>query len=458
MVSKRTETESSPSKGTSEATRLHPPLYELSLQALSQSGAEYNEHGEEEYFKRYDADANSPFTKELVKAFSIDRYPMRMQCDGATYLTSDFMVKSAMGKSFDAFKKILQEKKLDAYFRDNCFGKYLDLPENNNACFQIKMVYELLKHRFMYENKDKIDEVWINYCGMPVCFGWKEFVIVTGLKCYPPSQVIPILIQKKHPAHPKKAKPIRVIVMTCSEQSRVEDVIFLTLQSVQTLSNPKVIDRIKMELFGATTITRKIILEGGLVVVNGDVGSGSGAAVGANDAPLTVFKVNHYEYDHTSYTNFASPSECSACKCQDCRAKHDVMINAINALTASVKEFTSKRGLIPSKRILFPSVSLEIRAKRRRRVISRALSGIQKSEIATPLSACCTEQRTMSKGEKHELKKKKLLLNNIDNMLLFLWKYGEQKVQKPYASDNEDPQQAKPNFISPDEEQLVHTE
>lgn len=103
--------------------------------------------------------------------------------------------------------------------------------------------------------------------------------------------------------------------------------------------------------------------------------------------------------------DFASPSEYSACKCQDCRAKHDVVINAINALTSSVKELTSKRGLIPSKRILFPSAPLEIRAKRRRRVISRALSGIQKSEIATPLSVCCTKQRTMSKGEQHELKK-----------------------------------------------------
>ncbi|KAM3236285.1 hypothetical protein P3L10_016322 [Capsicum annuum] len=139
---------------------------------------------------------------------------------------------------------------------------------------------------------------------------------------------------------------------------------FLTLRSVQTLSDPKVIDRIKMELFGATTITVKIILEGGLVVVNGAVGGGSDAAVGANDASLTVFKANHYEYDHTGYTDFASPSKCSAWKCQDCRAKHDVVINAINALTASVRELTSKRGLIPSKRILFPFAPLEIRAKR----------------------------------------------------------------------------------------------
>ncbi|PHU08631.1 hypothetical protein BC332_20491 [Capsicum chinense] len=180
------------------------------------TGVEYDEHGEEECFKRDDPNSNSPFAEDLVKTFSIDRYPMRMQCDGALNLTGDFVVKSAMGKSFDTFKKILREQKLDSYFRDSCFGKHLDLPEDNNARFQMKMVYELLKGRFMYENKDKMDEVWINYCGMPVCFGWKDFSIVTGLKCYLPSQVIPIPTQKNHPAHPKKAKASHVIVMTWS--------------------------------------------------------------------------------------------------------------------------------------------------------------------------------------------------------------------------------------------------
>ncbi|KAM3319615.1 hypothetical protein P3S67_006815 [Capsicum chacoense] len=214
MVPKRTETESSPSKGTSEAARLHPPLYELALQVLSQSGAEYDEYGEEEYFKRDNVDANSPSTEELVKTFSSDYYPVRMQCDGAADLMDDFVVKSAMGKSFDAFRKILRGQKLDAYFRDSCFEKYLDLPEDNNTHFQMKMVYELLKRRFMYENKDKMDEVWINYCGMLVCFGWKEFAIVTGLKCYPSSQVIPILTQKNTLHTQKMAKASRVIMMT----------------------------------------------------------------------------------------------------------------------------------------------------------------------------------------------------------------------------------------------------
>ncbi|KAF3631138.1 hypothetical protein FXO37_28131 [Capsicum annuum] len=235
MAPKRIESESSPSKEISEAARLHPSLYELALQALSQSGVEYDEHGEEKYFKRDDPNANSPFAKELVKTFSIDRYPVRMECDGATDLTGDFVVK------------------------DSCFGKYLDLSEDNNARFQMEMI-----------------------------------------------------------VHPSLVSTNRELKIS----------FFLTLWPVQTLLDPKVINKIKMELFRAITITRKIILEGGLVVVDGlsgdgAVGGGSGATVGANDTPLTVFKINHYEYDHTGYTNFASPSECSACKSQDCRAKNN---------------------------------------------------------------------------------------------------------------------------------------
>ncbi|KAF3673775.1 hypothetical protein FXO38_05509 [Capsicum annuum] len=245
MAPKRIETESSPS----EATRIHPPLYEISLQAFYQLGEEYNEHGEEEYFKRDNPNANSPST-----------------------------------------------------IKDSCFRKYLDLPENNNAHFQMKMVYELLKHRFMYENKDKMDEAWA-------------------------FEAIPYLRQQAN--YQEEVSCLRIL--KC--------------------------------YYG-----------------------GSATAVGANDTALTVFKINHYEYDHTGYTDFASPSKCSVCNCQDCKVKHDVVINAINALNTSAKELTSKRGVIPSKRILYPFTPLEIKAKRRRKVISKALSSIQKIKIATPLS------------------------------------------------------------------------
>ncbi|PHU02717.1 hypothetical protein BC332_27968 [Capsicum chinense] len=143
---KKKEIESSLSKETSAATRLHLPLYELALQALSQLGAEDNEHGEEECLKRDDPNANSLFAEELVKTFSIDHYPMTIQCDGATDLMGDFVVKSAMGKHFDPFRKILREQKLDGYFRERCFRQYLDLPKDNNARFQMKMVYNILKN------------------------------------------------------------------------------------------------------------------------------------------------------------------------------------------------------------------------------------------------------------------------------------------------------------------------
>ncbi|KAF3681236.1 hypothetical protein FXO37_02983 [Capsicum annuum] len=224
-----------------------------------------------------------------------------------------------------------------------------------------------------------MDEVWINYCDMPVCFGWKEFAIVTGLKYYPPSpsHAIPILTQNSTP-HTQKGKG-----KSCDRDELVSII-------GPSFKNKNLIEALKVVVDG---------LSG-----DGAVDGGSGAAVGAIDVLLTVFKINHYEYDQIGCTDFAFSRECSACKCQDCKAKNNVVINAINALTASVKELTSKRGVIPSKRILYPSTPLEIKDKRRRKVISKALSSIQKSKIATPLSVCCIEQCTMAKEEQHKLK------------------------------------------------------
>ncbi|PHU23219.1 hypothetical protein BC332_08326 [Capsicum chinense] len=120
------------------------------------------------------------------------------------------------------------------------------------------------------------------------------------------------------------------------------------------------------------------------------------------------------------------------------RAKHDVVINAINALTTFVKELTSKRGGIPSKRTLFSSTPLEIKAKRRRKVISKVLLSIQKNEIAThDLSAAIDESYVATDGSSVG----NYIQVDVEHYatLLFLWKYREQKAQKPYVSDNKDP-------------------
>ncbi|KAF3648849.1 hypothetical protein FXO38_17960 [Capsicum annuum] len=215
----------------------------------------------------------------------------------------------------------------------------------------------------------------------------------------------------------------------------------------------KVIDRIKKELFGATTITRrKIILESALIVI--DDGSGSGAAVGANNAPLTVFKTtNHYDYDHTGYTDFATSSKCLTCKCQDCKMKHDGVINVINALTASAKKITSKRGFIPSKRISYPYTLLEIKLAKRRR--KENFQGIIKHRDCSLFVAAYAEYLSDGFQVPNDGIDAGLLRKRYDDLL---WKYGEAKAQKPYASDIKDPRQPQLNSITPDEKQLVHIE
>ncbi|PHT99590.1 hypothetical protein BC332_29378 [Capsicum chinense] len=181
-----------------------------------------------------------------------------------------------------------------------------------------------------------------------------------------------------------------------------------------------------MELFGAIVITRKIILE-----------------YGANNAPLTIFETtSHYDSDHNGCTDFSSDfatsSECSEYKCQDYKAKHNGVINAINALTASIKKMISKRGVIPSKRISYPDTPLEIKAaKRRRKDTFKASSSIKKARLdCGPFVAAYTEY--LSDGLQ-------IPNDGLDAGLLhkryvaLLWKYGEEKDQKPYTTDVKDP-------------------
>ncbi|KAF3653755.1 putative protein EIN4-like [Capsicum annuum] len=335
------------------------------------TGAEDNEHGEEEFFKRDDPNANSPSVEELVKTFSIDRYPVRMQCDSATDLTGDLMAWE-----FEAIPYLRQ---------------------------QVNYQEEVSCPRILRWLSAKIDKnvKFLDLLNLP-----KETIIHTWL--------VPTNRELKMP-------------------------FFLTLRSVQTLSDPKVVDGIKIELFGATTIKRKIILEGG-----------------ANDAPLIVFEItSHYDYDHNGCTNFspdfAVSSECSSCKCQDCKVKHDGVIHSINALTASVKEMTSKRGVIPSKRISYPDTPLEIKAgKRRRKDISKASSIIKKKARLQRLCLCLAPMFSVdvtATAEEHNMtvnnpsnasKDEEKVEPHIDVIFYYLRKKAKLQTQEQYkyTTDN----------------------
>ncbi|KAH0699093.1 hypothetical protein KY284_013308 [Solanum tuberosum] len=157
--------------------------------------------------------------EDVVKTFNINKFQVEMPIDDPTNLTGDFVVKSAMGAKFDAFRTILMNEKLEDFFKSSCFGYFLDLSEANNAHFQMSMVYDLLKRRIKYKGDDsytledknkKMDEIWINYCGMPVCFGMKEFVIVTGLRCHPPSEPLPKVARLRKSREKKISKSVKV--------------------------------------------------------------------------------------------------------------------------------------------------------------------------------------------------------------------------------------------------------
>ncbi|PHU04422.1 hypothetical protein BC332_25244 [Capsicum chinense] len=73
----------------------------------------------------------------------------------------------------------------------------------------------------------------------------------------------------------------------------------------------------------------------------------------------------------------------------------------------------SKRGVIPSKRILYPYTPLEIKAaKRKRKDTFKASSSIDKSKITMPLSLSCTDvQCARATGEQYKPKKLEVFRN-----------------------------------------------
>ncbi|KAM3325273.1 hypothetical protein P3S67_000398 [Capsicum chacoense] len=104
--------------------------------------------------------------------------------------------KTIIGETFDELRSIMKKENIDELFKKSCFAHFLELSGPRPLRFPMIIVYGLLKHRITYAGDDgglkkgrnKMDEVSINYCGMPICFGLKEFVIVTGLRCDRPEE------------------------------------------------------------------------------------------------------------------------------------------------------------------------------------------------------------------------------------------------------------------------------
>ncbi|KAK4708993.1 hypothetical protein R3W88_029918 [Solanum pinnatisectum] len=450
-------------------------------------GKEVGERSTTDVEFRSEVQHSIPSTFEFVKTFSIDKFQVKMPIDDDTDF-GDSVVKSVMGKVFDKFRVILKEQKLETFFRSSCFGLYLDLPENNNARFQMTMVYGLLKH----------------YFGMPIYFGIKEFAIITGLRCHHAVQPLPIVKSKNTTNKTKKvegkekiaddddlvdivgksykstnllkdlesktlsskhkeslclawafeaiphlrqqvkdysekvsyprilrwlsAKNIEVnavdlftppddaIVHPWLIPTELESTMpfLLTLGFVRTLPDPKVIDRIKRELDGATSIKREA-LGGGEEAVGavgdpvGDVGGGFDGSGGGDELDdVAHHLVSEKGIDHDdghnigdfgvseyggftpfcprattppyksrlqTFVGVASSSLCFTCQCKGCNERHTELVNIIHALTEAVNSVAPKRGINPSKRVSNSCIPIEIR--KRKRAFSKALSTIK---------------------------------------------------------------------------------
>ncbi|PHT58688.1 hypothetical protein CQW23_01051 [Capsicum baccatum] len=136
---------------------------------------------------------------------------------------------------------------------------------------------------------------------------------------------------------------------------------------------------------------------------------------------------------HDFSLDFATSSECSSCKCQNCKAKHDGVINAINALTASVKEMTSKRDVILSKRISYPDTPLEIKAaKKRMKDTSKASSIIKKVDVTVEAT---TKEHSItvhnpSTASKYEEKVEPISLGERKNYLFKGFNISNEAIRK----------------------------
>ncbi|PHU17978.1 hypothetical protein BC332_13673 [Capsicum chinense] len=139
---------------------------------------------------------------------------------------------------------------------------------------------------------------------------------------------------------------------------------------------------------------------------NGVVDGGSGAAVGDNDAPLTVFETtNHYDYDHIGFTYFLHP---------------------MNVLHANVK--TARQNMMDIDNSGFPGgCHIEAIAEHYNIIVDN-LSTASKDEEKGLRYFCCAYAEYLSE----ELQ---VPYDGLDFRLLckryatLLWKYGEASLE-----------------------------
>ncbi|KAH0644493.1 hypothetical protein KY284_032377, partial [Solanum tuberosum] len=280
------------------------------------------EKGKRKEVEEEEQEKNEVESDDGIKTINAHTFPVHLQPNA----TGDSIMRSTMGKLFDTFRIMLKQKGLKDFFRNSCFGHFLDLLKKNIARFQMTMVYELLKRRI-------------------------EFAIVSGLKCHPPSESIPEFIVKKKPQRQKKGE---------KEETR---------QSTEEQDLVSLVDRVKMELVGARTIKRDRV-DNELVVFDGVDGDGIDVGAGVDVGGDIGAGAGQDQWA-------TSCKRCSGFLCEKCKKQDEDSIMYLQTLSQTVNEFKNKRGVkvISSKKVQHPYTPQE---KKRKKSFINAIQNLKK--------------------------------------------------------------------------------
>ncbi|KAG5584530.1 hypothetical protein H5410_044964 [Solanum commersonii] len=137
-----------------------------------QSESEQSDEKEEEGIE------SSP---NYVKIISNDKYKFKTHLSVSGSYDSRINARVGFGAQFVEFRKILIAQKIENDFKKSCFGHFLKLDQSVAVQLPIKLVHGLCLRRIFSEKKK---EIWIDYNGLPLCFGINKFAIMTGLRCH----------------------------------------------------------------------------------------------------------------------------------------------------------------------------------------------------------------------------------------------------------------------------------
>ncbi|KAG5596259.1 hypothetical protein H5410_037491 [Solanum commersonii] len=116
-----------------------------------------------------------------VKIISNDKYKFKTHLSVSGSYDSRINARVGFGAQFVEFRKILITQKIENDLKKSCFGHFLKLDQSVAVQLPMKLVHGLCL-RCIFSEKKK--EVWIDYNGLPLCFGINEFAIMTGLRCH----------------------------------------------------------------------------------------------------------------------------------------------------------------------------------------------------------------------------------------------------------------------------------